>query len=579
MKRKYLLYSLIAGAFTLTGCNDAFLERSPQNLNDQTFWTTPNDLRTYANAFYGILPDGVANISDQNSDDMVPRNISTFIWNQYTVPAEDGEWSKSDWQNIRNINYFMTHYGTVEGDEAEINRYVGEMRFFRALEYFSKVKTFGDVPWLEEDLNVDSEELYGPKMARDSVVQKIIADLDFAIQWLPDGRVVSTGDDANRITKDVARHVKARVCLHEGTYYKYHDELGYSSAESNALLQEAADEAETLMNSGRYAIYSTGDTAHDYYNMFIMQDKSNLSEAILYIDYAEPLRRHNMGHGAYEALAGFSKDFVDGYLYADGLPKALTALPTGDDTMAEELANRDPRATQTIRNDAFFAGNSSYTVIVTKPDSIGSDDAYITQFVPTGYQTIKGYDPATAHLGNTLETHDGIAYRYAETLLIYAEAKAELGTITQDDLDRSVNVLRDRVGMPHLTTSVNFNDPNWPNYGYTLSPLLQEIRRERRVELAGEGFRFADICRWKAGQILNNVMTYVGKKITAGSSIAADGLRSTQGYVIIYGNYTNKDLSYQAGKSRTWNDKLYLYPIPTGELQRNPQLLPQNPGW
>ena len=576
MKRKYLLYSLIAGAFTLTGCNDAFLERAPQTLNDETFWTTPNDLKTYATAFYGILPRGVANIDDQNSDDMVPRNVSQFIWDQYSVPAEDGEWSKSDWQNIRNINYFMTHYQTVEGSEAEINRYVGEMRFFRALEYFSKIKTFGDVPWLEEDLNVDDTDiLYGPKMPRNQVAQKIIEDLDFAIQWLPDGRVTSTGDDANRITKDVARHIKARVCLNEGTYYKYHTELGY---EYTDLLNQAASEADTLMNSGRYDIYNTGDAAHDYYNMFVMEDKSNLSEAILYIDYAEPLRRHNMGHGAYEALAGFSKDFVDGYLYADGLPKALTSYPTADETMAEELANRDPRASQTIRNDKFFEGNESYTVIVTK-DTLGADDAYITQFIPTGYQTIKGYDPATAHRGNTLEVHDGIAYRYAETLLIYAEAKAELGSITQDDLDRSINQLRDRVGMPHLTTSVNFTDPNWPDYGYTLSPLLQEIRRERRVELAGEGFRFADICRWKAGQILNNVMTYVGKKISVKASQAKDGLRANNGCVIIYGNYTNADLSYQAGKSRTWNDKMYLYPIPTGELQRNPQLEPQNPGW
>ena len=576
MKRKYLLYSLIAGAFTLTGCNDAFLERSSQDLNDETFWTTPNDLKTYATAFYGILPDGVANISDQNSDDMVPRNVNQFIWDQYSVPAEDGEWSKSDWQNIRNINYFMTHYQTVEGSEAEINRYVGEMRFFRALEYFSKIKTFGDVPWLEQDLNVDDTELlYGPKMPRNQVAQKIIEDLDFAIQWLPDGRVTNTGDDANRLTKDVARHVKARVCLNEGTYYKYHTELGYDYTE---LLNQAAEEADTLMNSGRYSIYSTGDTAHDYYNMFVMEDKSNLSEAILYIDYAEPLRRHNMGHGAYEALAGFSKDFVDGYLYADGLPKALTSYPTADETMAEELANRDPRASQTIRNDKFFEGNESYTVIVTE-DTLGADDAYITQFIPTGYQTIKGYDPATAHLGNMVETHDGIAYRYAETLLIYAEAKAELGSITQDDLDRSINQLRDRVGMPHLTTSVNFTDPNWPDYGYTLSPLLQEIRRERRVELAGEGFRFADICRWKAGQILNNVMTYVGKKISVKASQAKDGLRANNGCVIIYGNYTNADLSYQAGKSRTWNDKMYLYPIPTGELQRNENLLPQNPGW
>ena len=155
--------------------------------------------------------------------------------------------------------------------------------------------------------------------------------------------------------------------------------------------------------------------------------------------------------------------------------------------------------------------------------------------------------------------------------MINAEAKAELGTITQDDLDKTVNELRDRVGMPHLSLSVGFVDSKWPNWGYDLSPLLQEIRRERRVELAGEGFRFGDLKRWAAGKLLNNVQTYVGK-----FTKNADGEWKQ---AIIYGNYTNEDLSYQEGKSRTWNDKMYLYPIPTGELQRNPNLLPQNPGW
>ena len=223
MKLKYLLYSSIIGVTTLTGCNDAFLERSPQNINDQTYWTSPSDLQTYANYFYSTLPGGVSNYDDTWSDNQVPRGVESYIWGQYAVPTEDGSWSKSAWSNLRYINYFMTHYGTVTGDEGEINRYVGEMRFFRALQYFSKVMTYGDVPWLEEDMNTDSPELYGPRTPRNEVIQHIIDDLDFAIEWLPEGRV-SSGD--NRLTADVARHIKARVCLYEGTYYKYHTELG-----------------------------------------------------------------------------------------------------------------------------------------------------------------------------------------------------------------------------------------------------------------------------------------------------------------------------------------------------------------
>ena len=559
MKLKYLLYSSIIGVTTLTGCNDAFLERSPQEINDQTYWTSPSDLQTYANAFYDILPHGVSNYDDTWSDNQVPRGVESYIWGQYAVPTEDGSWSKSAWSNLRYINYFMTHYGTVTGDEGEINRYVGEMRFFRALQYFSKVMTYGDVPWLEEDMNTDSPELYGPRTPRNEVIQHIIDDLDFAIEWLPEGRV-SSGD--NRLTADVARHIKARVCLYEGTYYKYHTELGY---EWQSLLQEAVEASDALINSGNYSIYNMNDPEHDYYNMFIMEDKSNLSEAILYIDYADPLRRHNWGHGAWEANTGFSKDFIDSYLYADGLPKALTSYPTDDATIAEEFANRDPRLKQMVLNNEFFEGNSAFL-----GHEVASDDAYVNTFCTTGYQTIKGYDPATGHLGYTLETADGIAYRYAETLLINAEAKAELGTINQSDLDKTINVLRDRVGMPHLMMEVGFTDPNWPDYGYDLSPLLQEIRRERRIELAGEGFRWNDICRWKAGKLFENPMTYVGKKVTTGT-------RTDEGYAIVYPDYTNPDLSI-GGNSRKWEDQRYLLPIPTNELQLNPAL-EQNPGW
>ena len=551
MKLKYMIY--MSTALLTTGCNDAFLERAPQSLNDQTFWSTANDLKTYANGFYGLIPAGVSNLDDTNSDTQVPNSINTFLWGQYTVPTEGGAWSQSNWSTIRKLNYFMTHYQNAQGTEAEINTYVCEIRFFRALQYFDKIKTLGDVPWLDKDLNVDSKELYGPKTARNEVAKKIIEDLDFAIRWLPE----AGNEEANRLNKDIARHVKARVCLHEGTYYKYHTELKYTN-EADGLLQQAVEASNDLIISGKYEIYNTGHPESDYHNLFTMDDKSNLKEAILYIDYIEDKRMHNMSHGTLEANAGFSKDFVDCILYDDGLPKGLTTQPTTDNTIAEEMAGRDPRFSQLIKNDAYLTDEEK--------EKANYDDNYVDKFHLTGYHTIKGYIPDLPS-GYYVEFTDGIAYRYAETLLINAEAKAELKTLTQDDLDNTINKLRDRAGMPHLKKEVGFTDPNWPDYGYTLSAILQEIRRERRVELAGEGFRFDDLCRWKAGHLLDNVMTYVGKKLSNGK------------YAIVYPNYTNDDLSYQEGKSRKWDNKMYLYPIATGELQRNPQLLPQNPGW
>ena len=452
----------------------------------------------------------------------------------------------------------MQRYRQADLSEEKLNAYGGEAYFFKAWEYYKKVLYFGDVPWLTRDLNVDSEELYAPRTPRAEVMDSVLMCINRAVEWLPE----KEDQETDRLNKDQANFLKARICLFEGTFRKYHTELGY---EWQSLLQEAVEASEALINSGRYDIYNTGDPEHDYYNMFILEDKSNLEESILYIDYADPLRRHNWGHGAWEANTGFSKDFIDSYLYADGLPKALTSYPTNDATIAEEFANRDPRLRQMVLNNEFFADNAAF-----KGHEIDGDNNYVTSFCTTGYQTVKGYDPATGHLGYTLETADGIAYRYAETLLIYAEAKAELGSISQAELDKSINLLRARVGMPKLTETVSFTDPNWPDYGYDLSPILQEIRRERRIELAGEGFRWNDICRWKAGKLLENPMTYVGKKVTTGNHTDA-------GYAIVYPDYTNPDLSIGAN-SREWDDKMYLMPIPTNELQLNPAL-EQNPGW
>lgn len=560
MKIQYLLY--VSAALSLASCNDAFLDREPQSIYDETFWNSVSDLKTYANAFYDILPTGVVNLGDEDSDNQIPFHPNAFLWGQYSVPTEGGDtgnqyWSKDYWKNIRQLNYFMTHYQSVKAAEADVNLYVAEIRFFRAWEYYSKIQTFGDVPWLEKDLSVDSEELYGPKMPRNKITEKIIEDLEFAITWLPE----KGKEEINRLNKDVARHVLARICLNEGTHYKYHDELGYG-ADVAGLLQKAADLTDELIKSAHYEIYKTGHPEKDYYNLFVMEDKSSLKEAILFIDYAKALREHNACHWLRNAKSGWSKDFADSFLYLDGKPASATSKShVQNRTMAEEADERDPRFRQLIltSEDPYTMtadGNKTY---------ITEDKNFISAECPTGYWVRKYFNPDPSQDVEAKCTIDGIAFRYAETLLINAEAKAELGIITQDNLDETINELRIRAGMPKLTMEVGFTDANWPEWGYDLSPLLQEIRRERRIELAGEGFRFADLKRWKAGKLLENPQTYLGKYVQG-----EDG----QFYqTIVYANYATPD------KSRKWNDKMYLYPIPLGELQRNPNLLPQNPGW
>ena len=563
MKIKNLIYISVA-SLALAGCNDGFLERSPEAINDMTFWKTTQDLETYTNRFYSFLPGGVTSIGDSESDDQVPNSLSQYFWGQLnTAPVEAtswANWSKSAWQPIRQINYFMTHYQTVTGTEADINKYVAEARFFKAQQYAGLMRTFGDIPWLDKDLGTeDTEILYGPKLKRYEIMDKIIEDFDFAIKWLPQDPA------AGRIGKDVARHLKARTCLHEGNYYKYHTELGWTDKAAR-LLKMAADETDAIIGTGKYEIYNTGHPKSDYYDVFVMEDKSKLKEAILPVIYMDGKRKHGMSRTLAEANTGFSKDFVENYLCKNGKPISGNSQYKGDANMKDETTDRDPRLKQTILTWDFPT-----QVVVSTNDStfIKDEKEFISQYCFTGYKSIKYFIPTDKAFEAENNTYDGIAYRYAETLLINAEAKAELGTIGQTDLDNTINVLRDRAGMPHLTLAVGFTDPNWTNWGYSLSPLLQEIRRERRVELAGEGFRWDDLARWKAGKACDNIRTYVGKRLPY------DGGK----YAVVYPAYTNADYTYEAGKSRTWNDRMYMRPIPTAELGRNSQLLPQNPGW
>lgn len=216
-----------------------------------------------------------------------------------------------------------------------------------------------------------------------------------------------------------------------------------------------------------------------------------------------------MSRTLWEANTGFSKNFVEGYLCKDGKPISLSTYYKGDENMRNETTDRDPRLKQTILSWDF---PTRVTLSTNDSTFIEEESKFIDQYCYTGYKSIKYFIPTDKAFEANNNTYDGIAYRYAETLLINAEAKAELGTISQADLDKTINVLRDRVGMPHLTINVGFTDPNWTKWGYDLSPLLQEIRRERRVELAGEGFRWDDLMRWKAGKICDNVKTYVGKR-------------------------------------------------------------------
>ena len=553
---KYLIQSILVAVTLLTvSCND-YLDRFPKDsFSEPTFFKTENDLIYYANQFYGSLPVQRMD-NDNNSDNMVPQNINTFLAGTYTVPGSGGGWASGDWANIRSCNYFLEHYSRAETSFKE--RYAGEVRFFRALFYWYKVVNFGDVPLLLKALDDNSEELYGPREKREKVMDEVVLeDLKFAVANLPEKNQAAAG----RLHKDAARALMSRICLWEGTYRKYRNIEG-----ADTYLDACVKASEELMDAG-YDIYSTGNTDEDYRNLFIQKDLRSNPEAIFYRAYITDKNTHNYTRQASENNTGMSKDFVDSYLFLDdGKPIGLTSHPYDDSTPAKECEGRDPRYTQTIATPGF---------IMTLPDLAVNLPAIGTSRTSTGYWNIKGRSSDLAQFNADKSDLDLFIFRYAEVLLNYAEAKYELtGSLTIAELDKSINLIRDRVGMPHLTTNPDA-DPNAVNYGYTVAPLLYEIRRERRIELVGEGFRFNDIIRWKAGKLIEGVKTIRGMKLT-------DELRSQYADPSSLNNIAVDDDYYiivypSIATTRKWNDKSYLYPLPTDENDRCHY--EQNPGW
>lgn len=576
--------SVLAG-MALTSCD--YTDINPRDsFTDQSYWKSLNDLKLYANGLYSSMLAGPTSTGDGASDNFVSRVYDSYLYDEYTVPSSGGGWS---WGNIRSCNYFLNRYSTVDATEAEVNLYVAEVRFFRAQEYYSKIRTFGDVPYYTTDLQTgDTELLYKARDSRNYVLSKIIEDLEFAIEWLPE----KSNSEKGRLNKDAARTQLARVCLYYGTYMKYHNETGSDGITSEGLLQKAKSLTDTIINSGNYAIVKGTDAAAEgtsyegyplyYSNQFVTEDLSDNKEGILVRFYESGVLTHETGRQAAENGYGLTKDFIESFLMKDGTPiHNANSGYKGDECLEDEIADRDPRLYQvTDNNHKPYRIENNQPVQNVMPDCTGSKGV-------TGYPCTKFHSAVTTQAEARNTTYDWFIYRYAEVLLINAEANAELGTCTQAVLDKTINQLRDRVEMAHLTVNP-VADQKPLDYGYTISNLLYEIRRERRIELIAEGFRMDDLKRWNAMKLLENPKTVLGVKVTPtvkaqyeaiGVTFGGDKGRSVttyEGDTYLY-QYSSKSLD-DAGRKWKTNDRRWLYPLPTTELTLNSNLT-QNPGW
>jgi len=550
MKNKYIIFAGVFAMMALASCKkDSFLNRSPlSDISPQNFFKSESDLQVYCNQYYSSLPVQSFVTADDNSDDKANSSINSFLAGTYTIPTTGGGW---DFGFIRTCNFFLANYSKANISDDVKNEYVGETLFFRANDFWEKVKRFGDVPYINKYI-VDTSKsvLYGPRMPHKQVMDSVLKDLNFAVAHIPENA------PDGRVNKYIALALKARICLWEGTYRKY-----FGAGDETPYLQAASDAAEQIMNSGNYSLYSTGNPKSDYYNLFIQDELQGNPEAIMPMRYLTTVLTNNFDRQLGEAGDGYSNDFARSFLCTDGKPISLSPLYKGDNTPDDEAANRDPRYSQEIATKGFDFLNGD---IITLP-RIG------TSVTSTGYQPIKGRSSSIVYWNADQSTLDVFIFRYAETLLVEAEAKAELGLCTQGVLDNTINRLRDRVGMPHMIIASLVKDPksDFP----ALPVLIDEIRRERRIELASEGFRFDDLHRWHAGTLINNAATVSGMKLTPALRAQYDP-NQVSNIVVDANNY----ILVYPGITRAWNDKLYLYPLPIQELTLNPNLK-QNPGW
>ena len=575
MKRYISLLSILILTSYLSSC-DSFLDREPlDRITDKGMKFSKNEMELYCNAFYLNFTSFEGVIwADNSSDNLISGdyNSNTQLSGTITVPPSGGGWN---WGNIRNINYFLTNYQVTKEPWTTTKQYVGEMLFWRAWFYYDLLKQFGDLPWYNKPLETTStDELYAPRLSRSVIADSIIQDLTRAAEYLP----VMDKVEAQRLHKDVALTFLSRVALYEGTWEKYHQgtPFGVEGNDYKRFFEKAMNASKEIIQSGRYQIAKGTGTDFAYWSLFGQLDLSGNKEVILWRKYkfSEQITNEGQNRLLFDGMnTGVSKSLVDAYLCSDGHPTAGNPLYKGDASVEDLINQRDPRLAQSI----FVPG---YPRLIRNGDTT----KYTLPFInlngylrnTTGYQQFKHANPVVepqgAGPGNPGGTTATILFRYAEVLLNYAEAAVEANACTQEILNQTINVLRDKVAMPHLTMAVGFTDPNW-DYP-SLSPLINEVRRERRIELAFEGYRFDDLMRWAATDIIKRKQ--LGARFSQFEGKPFDpvlnNLYITDGYL---------DPWQQTDAKNGWKfnpGKNYLKPLPTNELTLN-EKLKQNPGY
>ena len=583
MKKLFNIALLAVAALFLASCDDFLTKDTIASLNSETFFEDETSLQLYANGFIQNMMPSAADIAESNdsyTDVCATRNGLNMFTTVWTSSSQTG-WAYSNWTNLFRVNYFLVHLQDVKGvSEAKLAHYEGVARFWRAFFYFYKMRTFGDVPWYDKPIDQNDEEaLYKARDSRELIAAKILEDLDFA----------AANCEANVNTQQAdkwkALAYKARFCLYEGSYRKYHSvnpstNQPWTKDESEFYLGECVKACEEIINEGPFKLNEAVSKTN--YKALFTSETCNRSEVIWEREYSKEL---NFGHevnwnywNQNSQRWSMTRIMADMYLRLDG-SRYTEKAGYGKELFPAEVADRDYRMAQTIICPGYIKEVSGVKTPYA-PNAYGTI---------TGYQIIKYcYDDDTHMSGNNATCIPIL--RYAEVLLNYAEASCELagGVLSEDIWNKTVKPLRARAGVSGVKPS-KIDSKLAAYYGLTSSDLV-EIRRERAVELFMEDTRWNDLMRWNLGHLCvqdwegiyipgENVLMDLnddGVDDTCYGTGSADGVTYFDPSQTAYKLSADNHLVYEV--KRTWEDKMYLRPIPHTANSINPAL-GQNYGW
>ena len=601
MKNKILIFCCFL--LLITGCKKFLVQEPLASFTDDDFWTSESSVRAFAMGYYADRFPGFGNndvggsfsIHETLNDDYTSASLPGFA---SLVTNVGGAWDNY-FTYIRKDNIFVDRVSTMKGftDSATARHWIGIARFFRALDYSNFVFDFGDVPYYSKPLSDNDSDLFRPRDHITFVMDNVLADLQYASQNVKLTDPL-TGPNGLVITKDVIDAFMSRQLLYIGTKIKYDPNASADDrAKAGVYLQAAKDAAGRVISSGRYSV------ADSYQKLCSTIDIAStpavLKEMILYRQYNTGQVTHAIASGnnvnTIQANAA-PKDLVDGYLCKNGLPikttNGVNAQYLGDQTAANQFANRDPRLGNTFLTDQFHL------------------QFIETGYAVTGYKCWKFLDVPTedqAYAVQSFNITDAPIIRLGEVMVNYIEAAAELAdmglySVVQSDLDQTINALRKRAGdaagvrlpdmkiiggLPAIGATVYEDanrDPSVPSF-------IWEVRRERRAELVYEGFRFHDLLRWRKINYYNtqlyptkNLGAWITKSSVTKALILADinGNVTSAGNVATGSGYLKVSQTVRNAANGFVLDRDYLQSVPTDQIdfyQRNGHVLTQNPGW